>query len=177
MIAIFTFKLSNLTAGLTRSVLLPQTANCGTAMLAEGSTRPSFLTPCDPAELQRSMSALPPKADISPIWRVKPQGHCSQSSDANALERELTHRLDRHGVLDLREHPRTNQDLPGLCAGEPIMAIVSISSQQVTFSSGSEAVLSRSSSAKESDNAWLNRELSEARPADRDRGCIRDVRL
>jgi hypothetical protein len=57
------------------------------------------------------------------------------------------------------------------------MAIVSISSQQVTFSSGSEAVRSRSSSAKESDNAWLNRELSEARPADRDRGCIRDVRL
>src|SRR5690348_10614859 len=38
----------------------------------------------------------------------------SHHRTANAFERELTHRLDRHSVLDLREHPRTNQDLPGL---------------------------------------------------------------
>ena len=30
------------------------------------------------------------------------------------LERELTHRLDFHGMLDLREYPRTDQDLAWL---------------------------------------------------------------
>ena len=30
------------------------------------------------------------------------------------LQLELTDRLDRHGVLNLRQHPRTNQDLPWL---------------------------------------------------------------
>src|SRR5262249_18434811 len=28
---------------------------------------------------------------------------------------ELTHWLDRHSILDLRKHPRTNQDLPRPC--------------------------------------------------------------
>jgi hypothetical protein len=30
------------------------------------------------------------------------------------FQRELAHRLDLHGILDLRQHPRTGQDLPGL---------------------------------------------------------------
>ena len=30
------------------------------------------------------------------------------------LQLELADRLDLHGVLDLRQHPRTNQDLPRL---------------------------------------------------------------
>ena len=30
------------------------------------------------------------------------------------LQLELTDWLDLHGILDLRQHPRTNQDLPWL---------------------------------------------------------------
>ena len=30
----------------------------------------------------------------------------------DTLERELTHRLDRHGVLNRHQHAGTNEDLP-----------------------------------------------------------------
>jgi hypothetical protein len=33
---------------------------------------------------------------------------------ANSLEFELAHRLDLHCILDLRQHPRTDQDLSWL---------------------------------------------------------------
>src|SRR5215467_933860 len=61
------------------------------------------------------MSAFPPKADISSILRCGFKDVVGHHRTANALERELTHRLDGHSILDLREHPRTNQDLPGFC--------------------------------------------------------------
>ncbi len=32
-----------------------------------------------------------------------------------SLQRELTYWLDLNGILDSHQHPRTNQDLPGLC--------------------------------------------------------------
>jgi hypothetical protein len=35
----------------------------------------------------------------------------SRQRPPDPLQCELTHRLDLHGVLDLREHPRTNQTL------------------------------------------------------------------
>ncbi len=45
--------------------------------------------------------------------------HCTdhivrRQGPPDTLERELTHRLDCHGIFDLRQHPRTNQDLPWL---------------------------------------------------------------
>src|SRR6516165_9626408 len=56
-----------------------------------------------------------PKADISSVWKVRRKDIVGRHRAMNALERELTHRLDRHRILNLREHPRINQDLPGLC--------------------------------------------------------------
>jgi hypothetical protein len=38
----------------------------------------------------------------------------SRQGLSDPLQLELAHGLDRHGVLDLRQHPRTNQDLPSL---------------------------------------------------------------
>jgi hypothetical protein len=34
---------------------------------------------------------------------------------ADAFQGELTDWLDRHSIFDIGEHPRINQDLPGLC--------------------------------------------------------------
>ena len=38
----------------------------------------------------------------------------SRQRPPDTLQLELTHWFDRHGVLDLRQHPRTDQNLPGL---------------------------------------------------------------
>ena len=50
-----------------------------------------------------------------PIYQVFRTVHvvrCQRPPDP--LQLKLTNRLDRYGVLDLRQHPRTNQDLPRL---------------------------------------------------------------
>ena len=42
-----------------------------------------------------------------------PPGRCKPPTVANPLEFKLSHCLDRHGVLDLRQHPRADEDLTG----------------------------------------------------------------
>jgi hypothetical protein len=55
---------------------------------------------------------------------------------ANALQIKLTHRLDRHSILDLREHPRTNQDLPGLCfIAEPRSGLLAVNRRMAEIDS------------------------------------------
>ena len=46
--------------------------------------------------------------------RPEQQLHCKPPGAAVSLERKLAHGLDLHGVFDLRQHPRTNEDLSRL---------------------------------------------------------------
>jgi hypothetical protein len=51
-------------------------------------------------------------------WPIEPTGrqsrpHCTPPEAALPLQLELTHRLDLHGIRDLRQDPRSDQDLPG----------------------------------------------------------------
>jgi hypothetical protein len=47
------------------------------------------------------------------LHRNCPQDVVSRQRSPNPLEFKLSHCLDRHGVLDLRQHPRADEDLTG----------------------------------------------------------------
>ena len=86
----------------------------GQAWRARIKVKPCLSSPSGQQIFYRRVPSDVAQLRASGVGRLGSDHIVCRQRPPDPLERELTHRLDLHGILDLHEHPRTDQDLPWL---------------------------------------------------------------
>ena len=86
----------------------------GQAWRARIKVKPCLSSPSGQQIFYRRVPSDVAQLRASGVGRLGSDNIVRRQRPPDPLQLELTHRLDLHGILDLRQHPRTDQDLPRL---------------------------------------------------------------